>query len=498
MPSLELLQFDCIYATVRSSMKRPSQLVLPLVFGLCIILLPGLARATCGNGLLEPEVEQCDDGGLLPGDGCSETCTIACTAVGPAATEHTCLHGQFGPFQSVQAQVYPGSVYSDVSTPHTYFTVTLAGEPSNNRSAVLFSPTVAGVFAIYLREDYPLVLRSETGDEIPVILNHEVTSCAARDSLTRVRAFEHLEDTQRYVLDIGPWSGSSVSFALEYLPNFRRWLYPDTDGDGFGAGTDDEVIGLSWCVPPAGYSPAANDCDDDDASVSPSATEQCNGRDDDCNGTADDGGAALCEGHSDGPSCISSAAMAHCGCNDSNECGPERHCEANTQRCEEGTGGGAGGEQGSNTGAAGGSGQSATAGGAGGQGGNEPERDVAAAGHSGEATTGGGGVPQAGGAGDTSVGPNLPGEGGAGAETEGTAGSRPTGSAGEAGETARTPAERDGTDQSTGCACRLGSPARSDATLLAVLVGGALAAFKRRRAVSRRRGRGASGRGQPV
>jgi len=41
-------------------------------------------RATCGNALPEP-TEQCDDGGLQPGDGCSEACRLETCADGPDA-----------------------------------------------------------------------------------------------------------------------------------------------------------------------------------------------------------------------------------------------------------------------------------------------------------------------------------------------------------------------------------------------------------------------------
>ena len=37
----------------------------------CQTELPG-----CGDGMLEPETERCDDGNSVPGDGCSGICTI--------------------------------------------------------------------------------------------------------------------------------------------------------------------------------------------------------------------------------------------------------------------------------------------------------------------------------------------------------------------------------------------------------------------------------------
>ncbi len=62
-------------------------------------------------------------------------------------------------------------------------------------------------------------------------------------------------------------------------------LWPDGDGDGFGAGT----VPATACEAPAGYSERDGDCDDHDPTVHPEAEELCNGVDDNCDGVADDG-----------------------------------------------------------------------------------------------------------------------------------------------------------------------------------------------------------------
>jgi len=60
--------------------------------------------------------------------------------------------------------------------------------------------------------------------------------------------------------------------------DFRTW-YPDADGDGHGVPGDTVVA----CSPPEGYAGDDQDCDDDNAEVSPSAEEVCgNGVDEDC------------------------------------------------------------------------------------------------------------------------------------------------------------------------------------------------------------------------
>jgi hypothetical protein len=60
--------------------------------------------------------------------------------------------------------------------------------------------------------------------------------------------------------------------------------YRDRDGDGHGR-SDETFIA---CSDPGGYVTSYDDCDDGNASVSPSASEYCNDRDDDCDGSTDE------------------------------------------------------------------------------------------------------------------------------------------------------------------------------------------------------------------
>ncbi|MFZ5477979.1 MAG: MopE-related protein [Myxococcota bacterium] len=61
--------------------------------------------------------------------------------------------------------------------------------------------------------------------------------------------------------------------------------YRDSDGDGYG----DITTTTASCSAPAGYVGNSSDCNDGNASVSPSASESCNGTDDDCDGVTDEG-----------------------------------------------------------------------------------------------------------------------------------------------------------------------------------------------------------------
>ncbi len=63
--------------------------------------------------------------------------------------------------------------------------------------------------------------------------------------------------------------------------------YRDADSDSYGDASVTDVA----CTPPGGYVGNDDDCDDALATVSPADTEYCNSRDDDCDGTTDEGSA---------------------------------------------------------------------------------------------------------------------------------------------------------------------------------------------------------------
>jgi hypothetical protein len=86
-------------------------------------------------------------------------------------------------------------------------------------------------------------------------------------------------DTDGTVADIGATGGG-----VEGPREPQAW-YRDADGDWYGR-SDDVVYEIHR---PAGYQDEAGDCDDADPDVHPYADERCDGIDQDCDGTVDDG-----------------------------------------------------------------------------------------------------------------------------------------------------------------------------------------------------------------
>ena len=63
-----------------------------------------------------------------------------------------------------------------------------------------------------------------------------------------------------------------------------RTFFADSDGDGFG----DAEETMSGCEPEDGWVSTSDDCDDDDGSIHPGASERCDGVDNDCDDIIDE------------------------------------------------------------------------------------------------------------------------------------------------------------------------------------------------------------------
>jgi hypothetical protein len=83
--------------------------------------------------------------------------------------------------------------------------------------------------------------------------------------------------------------GTSVpaGFTLQLQFKTKYRVFPDADFDGYGSAVSSSVLVNTF--PATGYSTDNTDCNDAVAATHPNATELCNGLDDDCDGTVDDG-----------------------------------------------------------------------------------------------------------------------------------------------------------------------------------------------------------------
>ena len=93
-----------------------------------------------------------------------------------------------------------------------------------------------------------------------------------------------------YVLTSGDCNDNDASVQSPQL------YYVDADGDGFG----NPAISTQSCAAPAGYVSDNTDCDDTNSAINPSATEICDGLDNNCDTQIDEGVQTTFYGDADG------------------------------------------------------------------------------------------------------------------------------------------------------------------------------------------------------
>jgi hypothetical protein len=82
-------------------------------------------------------------------------------------------------------------------------------------------------------------------------------------------------------------SAESRHFNVTITERILYTYYRDSDRDNYGNASD--LITSTSQTPPEGYVEDNTDCDDSNGAVNPAATEVCNGIDDDCDGSIDEG-----------------------------------------------------------------------------------------------------------------------------------------------------------------------------------------------------------------
>jgi hypothetical protein len=199
-----------------------------------------------------------------------------CERLGTSLEQHACFHAEFGPFVSVAGDL-PGTP-ANVNAVHTHYNVQLA----TGAGEVTYRPARAGSWSIFTSSPLEVVVLDAENVEVPAQLSVDSAHCA---QLRRAQVYA-LEANVRYRIVLGPAEETSVGLVLERLGDFESSHYRDADTDGFGSREDAFVTA---CVPPAGHTSEAGDCDDTNDLIHPLALEVADGQDNDCDGLVDEG-----------------------------------------------------------------------------------------------------------------------------------------------------------------------------------------------------------------
>lgn len=203
----------------------------------------------------------------------------ASNTLGPAINDHTCWHGPNGPFGDVTASTAaPGT--ESFSGIHKYFTVDFQDTTPSYVGYVKFTPANDDDHAIYYDPSVTVTVKNSSGTTVSPQFSKTFTTCD--DYLVGYRVFPMTASGAPYSVKLQSAS-DTIHIALEEVSPYKVRWYQDGDSDTWGKPTPST---LTACVPPAGYTVTrGSDCNDNNASVKPTATETPgDGIDSNCNG----------------------------------------------------------------------------------------------------------------------------------------------------------------------------------------------------------------------
>ena len=333
------------------------------------------ATPICGDGIVSG-AEACDDGNTAAGDGCSATCTVEpgwqCTGTAPSAC---CLQSTY--FQDSDGDGYGNVAVTKTacSKPEGYVLDSTDCDDTNG----LIHPGAAELCNGIDDNCNGLTdegLTTKPADNVKGLCAGNVKTCTGvggwQDAATNYvpkaevcdgSADENCDGTVdegcqcvsgatqqcgasnvgecKYGLSTcvdGVWSscvgnvdpvqetcdGKDNNCDGKIDEGVKSTFYQDSDGDGFG----NAAVSVEACSAPVGYVSDGTDCNDARADIHPTATEVCNGVDDNCDGKIDENNVCgstnyYCDGDKDGHFSIASSGSC-----DTNNCIPAG-CRAN-------------------------------------------------------------------------------------------------------------------------------------------------------------------------